>query len=1249
MVNSRESLAKIPSMNNDANPYIITLDIYKEGYWAYDISNYYKGRVDDNGTPFMVRWFEHGQLKNVQGLRPFIRGTVGQHTVDDQTDPDNPKVVPGPDCSQIDQTGETTDTAPGGIAIYRMVNTCFTQEGMFYGEIGLKDSSGLVLSSVDIAFKVLGGRMNMIGARKFYVSEFEKALADFEDQIRKLHDDFNTQIQTALHELEVNYNNIAKNAHDSATAAQREIDAVRANNNNLADTIQSILNNIKANNIVTRPEYDKLANEIVNRLSQINTKPDYYDNYNDMIAANPNGTQDLCVTADNQHKWLFVNGSWLDLGEFSYADIAPALKNSLYSQDHENVLVNPDMRDGAYGWNIEDPWVSNPDNNIGNSQSYGIYVQNEPPQGKDYEIFQSPIPVHKHKVLSAGVKVTTNGAENAYIQVIFRDANDNIIMDAISKAPIPQNLATWTTVKLENVSIPANAVSTAFTIAMQGKGVLNICQPVVNFEPYLLPYSIKEVREQLSYNQDNALLNPDMRYCGYGWNIQAPWVLNTDNNIGNSQSYGIYVQEEPPQGKDYEIYQNPIPVYRRKVLSAGVKVMTNNAESAIIQVHFVDTNNNIINNAVYRKTIPQNISVWQTIKLENISIPDNAAVAVFIIAMRGKGVLNICQPVVNFEPYLLPYSIKEVREQLSYNQDNALLNPDMRYGGYGWNIEAPWVANSDNNIDNSQSYGIYVQEEPQGRNYRIYQTPIPVYKHKVLSAGVKVTANGAESATIQILFRDANDNIIDNAAYTAPIPQNISDWQTVKLENISIPANAVSVAFTIAMNGKGTLNICQPVVNFEPYLLPYSIKKASEHKLPYFVFDTDSANVTDKWITAPFTYDDGIRELQGYAQISIQGDSSRGYPKKNYKIKLFSDSDCKQKMKVKMKTNWASLANFNLKANWIDATQSRNLVGAKLMADATAVTPFQDDKVAENLSKSQAYGQMEGFPIEVWFGTDYHGLYSCNTKKADSSFGMDKDTKGTAVISVLDNVNNPSSQTLRIPTAKLDNVAYADELHDTPDPDLVTNWSAWLDFVNNSSDTDFKAKLSNYIDINSAINLYLFGVMSREYDYESKSVLYLTWDNGKSYYLVAYDLDSNWGQNVSGVIEGNPQDDKWGFSTETASHKDGSFVDNAGMNKLFERMFKLFKSEIKQQYQYLRKTVWRNDQIIRSYKDYLEKIPEALLEKDEAKWSQIPSVKDNNFEQLHQIITQRCNQMDKWIDQLVPPVQPTGTTTTDGK
>lgn len=323
---------------------------------------------------------------------------------------------------------------------------------------------------------------------------------------------------------------------------------------------------------------------------------------------------------------------------------------------------------------------------------------------------------------------------------------------------------------------------------------------------------------------------------------------------------------------------------------------------------------------------------------------------------------------------------------------------------------------------------------------------------------------------------------------------------------------------------------------------------------------------------------------------------------------------------------------YNLKANWIDATQSRNLASAKLIADATAITPFADEGVESNLSKTSNFGQMEGFPIEVYLNGTYNGLYTCNTKKDDKVLGLDANVAGNAAIAVLDNVAQSDTQLLKISTAKLDNVAYDDELHDTPDPELVANWSKWLDFLNNSTDDNFKANLASYIDINSAINLYLFGVLSREYDYFSKSVLYLTWNNGKYFYLVPYDLDSNWGQSAHGEIEGNPTDDTfWGFATETSTKTDGRFVSNANWNKLFERLYKLFMPEIKDQYTYLRSNVWRTDQLLNAYRDFMNSIPEEAYERDRTLWNQIPSLSTNTYEQLHQVIVQRSNQMDKWI------------------
>ena len=358
MVNSRESLAKIPSINHDGNPYIMDLDIYKEGYWAYDISNYYKGRVDDNGTPFMVRWFEHGQLKNVQGLRPFIRGTVGQHTVDDQTDPDNPKVVPSPDCSQIDQTGETTDTAPGGIAIYRMVNACFTQEGMFYGEIGLKDSSGLVLSSVDIAFKVLGGRMNMIGARKFYVSEFEKALVnlneiiektkkDFSQELSNLINDSNSKVSNLITDARNAYNSQVANSRDAMNALDAEVKANRAELTNINDHLAGVEQQIAIHDIVTIPQHQEdiknISNAIDERLAHMKTAPTAVENAATLQQRYPNGADGIFITADTGHKWLYLDGNWVDCGQYQAIGIGDELVEPIKQKqkvDEENIATN---------------------------------------------------------------------------------------------------------------------------------------------------------------------------------------------------------------------------------------------------------------------------------------------------------------------------------------------------------------------------------------------------------------------------------------------------------------------------------------------------------------------------------------------------------------------------------------------------------------------------------------------------------------------------------------------------------------------------------------------------------------------------------------------------------------------------------------------------------------------------------------------------------------------------------------------
>lgn len=333
MVNSKDSLSKIPSTNHDGTPYILDLDIYKEGYWSYDISNYYKGRVGDNGTPFQVRWFEHGQIKNVQGLRPFIRGTVGQHTVDDETDPDNPKVVPSPDCSQIDQTGETTDTMPGGIAVYRMVNQCFTQEGIFYGEIGLKDSSGLVLSSVDIAFKVLGGRMNMLGARKFYVTELEKALAEFKEKSAELQEEFQGKMNSNEQDFNARMTTELQNLQDHVNSYLSQYEgAVKYNIgslNRLSAVASSIDAELKALDVANKQDFENLKKDIVTKLSQMQLTPKVITNLQELSTKYPEGAMGVFVTADDGCIAFYDGNQWQKGAKFNSTALSLKSENRI--------------------------------------------------------------------------------------------------------------------------------------------------------------------------------------------------------------------------------------------------------------------------------------------------------------------------------------------------------------------------------------------------------------------------------------------------------------------------------------------------------------------------------------------------------------------------------------------------------------------------------------------------------------------------------------------------------------------------------------------------------------------------------------------------------------------------------------------------------------------------------------------------------------------------------------------------------
>ncbi len=1187
----------------------VILDVLKPTGTIVDLSDSFNARVGDKMTPFQLFILEGGVAKDLKGMHPELEVVVGNGALKGN------KAIMNAGAKGVHWVGSTNNVTGYNQLTLAFPAEVFPQSGFCYGHLILANDAGIRESSVDIWFQVLDGTPQMGMVADHYDSELQLELA----KAKNMNDQFSQEMRAAYNQ--------------QVTDAQNALTKATANLSSLAATAGNVEAQITAQDIITRPEYNDLATKINRTLAGFDLHPESFATQADLLAKYPKGAEGLKITVDTMHKWLYINGVWTDKGPFTFNDLSPAEKAVMYSPSNDNILINPDLKNSAYGWGINGPWEKDPMHAIGNSMAYGLNLTEV--SDKVYTFWQENINVEKRSIVSAGIKALTVGGISASFQVLFRDANNQIIENTDQNIVIPGDTQNqFKLVKLENIEVPKTATTAAVTVAAKGKGLIIICRPQVNCTRAVLPYSIQELHEDIDVN--NLFTNPDLQYNASGWTMIGPWQEDPAHAIGNSMAYGCYLTEKPD--KPAQIYQEKINIEKRSFASLGIQVLTNNATSANMQLFFKDANDQIIEDTVTAIPLPLNtLDGFETIKIENTVVPDNAVTATATITMEDKGLVVICRPQLNAERQLVPYSTRELAKTANQDHDNVLINPDLKSGANGWTYFGRWEIDKVNSINSSVAYGCYQTEKPASSSI-FYQEDVSVDKKKVLSAGIEAITNSAVNVAFQVLFRDKDHNIIVGTDRSIKLPSDTkSAYQLFKLEGVPIPANAATAAVTVANADKGLVVFCRPRLNFGKKLVPYSLSELEldgansfTYELPFFKFDMNRSVVADKWVNTKFAYQNGNQQIEGYAQIAIQGDSSRLYDKKNYKIKTFSDAECKQKLKLRLKPTWPETNKFNLKANFIDATQSRNLASAKLVAAATAITPIADKTVESHLAKTSNFGQMEGFPIEIWFGDGYNGLYTCNTKKDDKVFGLDADVAGNAAVSILDNVAQSDTQLLNIPTAKLDGIAYADELHDTPDQELVANWSKWLDFLNNSSDEDFKANLASYIDVKSAINLYLFGVMSREYDYNTKSVLYLTWNNGKYFYLIPYDLDSNWGQSADGKIEGNPTNDSWEFSTDNGD-QDGKFVSNLNWNKLFERLYKLFMPEIKEQYAYLRSSVWRTDQLLNAYRDFMNQIPQSAYEKDHKLWKQIPSLKTNDYEQLHQVIVQRSNQMDRWI------------------
>lgn len=310
---------------NHGEPYYLKVDISKAGESNVSIDNYIKMRVFDNGKVLPVKWFDQNVVMNVNGMIPFMEGSVGQFSTDD-----NDNIVMAPDAVHRDWQGTAANTRDGGWADYILTDQMFTEEGAFSGFIGLMDGNGRRLTSINIWFRVLGDNLFFGLTQKYYSDKIEKFLRNSQ-----------VKVDQTIREAREAYIQETQASRDALKAKDAEVEATRAEQRILGNQLDTYKDQIERNEIVRRSEFlttsETLSASIADRLSKISTNPEVFDNFPQLSATYPNGKDGLFFVTETKHLYTYSNGKWQDRGELPLSGLTneqkKILDNSIYQYD----------------------------------------------------------------------------------------------------------------------------------------------------------------------------------------------------------------------------------------------------------------------------------------------------------------------------------------------------------------------------------------------------------------------------------------------------------------------------------------------------------------------------------------------------------------------------------------------------------------------------------------------------------------------------------------------------------------------------------------------------------------------------------------------------------------------------------------------------------------------------------------------------------------------------------------------------
>ena len=359
-----------------------------------------------------------------------------------------------------------------------------------------------------------------------------------------------------------------------------------------------------------------------------------------------------------------------------------------------------------------------------------------------------------------------------------------------------------------------------------------------------------------------------------------------------------------------------------------------------------------------------------------------------------------------------------------------------------------------------------------------------------------------------------------------------------------------------------------------------------------------------------------------YIKIKCQGSSSMSYPKKNFTVTLYQDAARTIPLEITI-PGWKHASNkFVLKANYIDHLHARNIISAQLWSEIVASRPDYD-ALPEKFRNSPNNGAVDGFPTIVYTNGNYQGVYTWNIGKDAWLWGMDEDNPNHVLMCAETNTNGTYAETpcnFRALWSGVNEEYWSVEVGENSDA-VKTALNDLIGFVMNATDEEFVEQAESYLDVQSAIDYYLFACASCGIDNLGKNMLLGKYDVRK-WMLGQYDLDSTWGLWWDGSK----------FIPATTAFPDDYQEE---FSLLFERIVKLYKKQLVDRGLELRKNALSGANIISHFERFVAEIGAEVYADDLIPYPSVPSADSNNIWQIRNFVSARLAYYDAWLSGLM--------------